>query len=443
MNIDIEFTIRYNNAMHIHFVGIGGIGMSALARLYQARGVEVSGSDVTDSPILDALRDEGMGVFVGHSAFQVAGDVSTVVYSEAIAADNVELSEARERGIPLKTYFEALGEVTEEFKTIAVAGSHGKTTTTALIARLLMRAYRDPTVVIGTNMKELEGRNMRLGGGEWMVVEACEYRRSFLHLSPKIVVLTNVDLDHLDYYKDEDDYVRAFEEFVAKLPGDGVLVANGDDEKVRRVAEKARCDVVYFDRGSANLEKLTLAVPGHHNKMNALGAFMVGMELGIEEELMLEALNSFEGTWRRFEYKGKFNGADVYDDYAHHPAEIQATLQGAREKYPDHRLIAVFQPHQYSRTRHFFQEFAKAFGLADEVIVPNIYKVRDSEEAVASVSVERLVNEIKKHHAAVSGGMGLDGPVEELRGRVGEGDCVGLDSARDVRRAPRVPHRER
>lgn len=418
--------------MHIHFVGIGGIGMSALARLYQARGVEVSGSDATDSPILEALRDEGMGVFVGHSALQVVGDVSTVVYSEAIAADNVELSEARERGIPLKTYFEALGEVTEEFKTIAVAGSHGKTTTTALIARLLMRSYRDPTVVIGTNMKELEGRNMRLGGGEWMVVEACEYRRSFLHLSPKIVVLTNVDLDHLDYYKDEEDYVRAFLEFVAKLPEDGVLIANGDDEKVRRVAEAARCEVVYFDRASAHLEKLQLAVPGHHNKMNALAAFMVGVELGIEEELMLEALNSFEGTWRRFEYKGKCNGADVYDDYAHHPAEIQATLQGAREKYPDHKLIAVFQPHQYSRTHHFFQEFARAFELADEVIVPNIYKVRDSEEAVASVSVERLVNEIKKHHAIASGGRGLEGTVEELRGRVGEGDLILVMGAGDV-----------
>ena len=418
--------------MHIHFVGIGGIGMSALARLYRARGEEVTGSDASDSPLLEALRDEGMGVFVGHSAFQVSTDVEVVIYSEAISLDNPELESARERGIPMKTYFEALGEITEEFKTIAVAGTHGKTTTTALIARLLMQSYRDPTVVIGTQMHELEGKNMRLGGGEWMVVEACEYRRSFLHLAPTMVVLTNIELDHLDYYKNFEDYLDAFKEFVSMIPEDGVLIGNGDDPNVRDVAESARCEVVFFDGDSPDLNKLKLKVPGHHNRMNALAAFTVGLVIGGEEEAMLSALNSFTGTWRRFEFKGHFNGADVYDDYAHHPTEIRATLQAAREKYPDHRLVAVFQPHQHSRTKHFLEEFAQAFDGADEVVIPNIYKVRDTEEDVKAVSVERFVSTLQKNHDMVKNGEGLEKTIGYLKETIGPNDLVLVMGAGDV-----------
>ena len=406
--------------------------MSALARLYRARGEEVTGSDASDSPLLEALRDEGMGVFVGHSAFQVSTDVEVVIYSEAISLDNPELESARERGIPMKTYFEALGEITEEFKTIAVAGTHGKTTTTALIARLLMQSYRDPTVVIGTQMHELEGKNMRLGGGEWMVVEACEYRRSFLHLAPTMVVLTNIELDHLDYYKNFEDYLDAFKEFVSMIPEDGVLIGNGDDPNVRDVAESARCEVVFFDGDSPDLNKLKLKVPGHHNRMNALAAFTVGLVIGGEEEAMLSALNSFTGTWRRFEFKGHFNGADVYDDYAHHPTEIRATLQAAREKYPDHRLVAVFQPHQHSRTKHFLEEFAQAFDGADEVVIPNIYKVRDTEEDVKAVSVERFVSTLQKNHDMVKNGEGLEKTIGYLKETIGPNDLVLVMGAGDV-----------
>ena len=406
--------------------------MSALARLYSARGEEVSGSDAMDSPMLEALRDEGMGVFVGHSAFQVAEDVEMVVVSEAIPLDNPELMAARERHLLLKTYFEALGEITEEFKTIAVAGTHGKTTTTALIACLLMQSYRDPTVVIGSQMKELDGKNMRLGGSEWMVVEACEYRRSFLHLSPNIVVLTNIELDHLDYYKNFDDYLSAFREFVSMIPEDGVLIGNGDDPNVRKVAESARCEVVLFDGDSPNLNRLKLKVSGHHNRMNALAAFTVGLVIGGEEEAMVSALNSFTGTWRRFEFKGHYNGADVYDDYAHHPTEVRATLQATREKYPDHRLVAVFQPHEYSRTKHFLMAFGVAFSEADEVIIPNIYKVRDSAEDEKAMSVLLFVEELQKHHANVRHGEGLDATIEYLKGSVGEGDLVLVMGAGDV-----------
>lgn len=406
--------------------------MSALARLYHAQGYEVTGSDATDSPLLERLRDEGMGVFLGHSTLQVSPDTDLLVYSEAIPIDNLELQAARERGVACRTYFEALGDWSAQKKAICVAGSHGKTTTTALIARLLMQAYRDPTVVIGTQMRELEGKNMQLGEGDWMVVEACEYRRSFLHLHPQIVVLTNIELDHLDYYKDEKDYLSAFMEFIVKLPKDGILVANGEDLNVRKVAAEASCEVIYFDRMSSCLEKLDLRLPGHHNKMNALAAFHLGLALGIEEDPMVEALNSFEGTWRRFEFKGHCNGADIYDDYAHHPTEIQATLQGAREKYPDHHLIAVFQPHQYSRTKYFLKEFGKAFSLADEVIIPNIYRVRDVEADVAAVSAQRLVEEIQKHHSDVRLGEGLKATAADLKSRIGQNDLVLVMGAGDV-----------
>jgi UDP-N-acetylmuramate--alanine ligase len=418
--------------MHVHFIGIGGIGMSALARLYLARNIEVTGSDMNDSSLLESLRDEGVGVFVGHSELHVADEVDYVVFSEAIPLDNPELQAARDKKIPMRSYFEALGELTEEYKTIAVAGTHGKTTTTALIARLLMQSYRDPTVVIGTQMEELDDKNMRVGGGDWMVVEACEYRRSFHHLAPKMVVITNIELDHLDYYKNLDDYVEAYKEFVMMIPEDGVLIGNGDDELVREVAEVANCKVVFFEGNSPDLGKLTLAVPGHHNKMNALAAFTVGLEVGVEQEMMVEALNSFTGTWRRFEFKGHCMGADIYDDYAHHPTEIQATLQAAREKYPDHRLVAVFQPHQHSRTKHFLDEFATSFKLADEVVIPNIYKVRDTEEDVKSVSVESFVNELKKHHDSVSNGGGIEGSIEYLKGTIGENDLVMVMGAGDV-----------
>ncbi len=406
--------------MNIHFIGIGGIGMSALARFYLERGHNVSGSDAEDSTILEALRAEGMNVFVGHSSAYV-GDAEMVVYTEAIPVDNLELQAAREQKIPIHTYFEALGEISKDFKTIAVAGTHGKTTTTAILARILLESDQDPTIVIGTNMKELEGRNFRLGKGGWMAVEACEYRRSFLHLQPQIVVLTNLELDHPDYYRDLDDYLDAFRELVAKLPADGVLVANGDDANVRNVAEGANCEVIYFE---ADPEKFELQVPGHHNLMNAAAAFAVASIVGAPEDEMIKAVNSFEGSWRRFEFKGKLNGALVYDDYAHHPTEVQAAIAGTREKYPERRVVAVFEPHQYNRTRHFLEEFAKSFKDADEVIIPSIYQVRDSKEDLEAVSPEKLVEELSKYHQNVRFGDGFEKTAQYLRESVGENDLI-------------------
>ncbi|MBT5016981.1 UDP-N-acetylmuramate--L-alanine ligase [Candidatus Peregrinibacteria bacterium] len=418
--------------MNIHFIGIGGIGMSALARFYLERGHSVTGSNDEDSAILEALRDEGFGVFVGHSALHVADDTEMVVYTEAIPIDNLELQAARDRKIPIKTYFEALGEISKDFKTIAVAGTHGKTTTTAILTRILLQSHRDPTVLIGTNMKELDGKNFCLGEGEWLLVEACEYRRSFLHLQPKVVVLTNLELDHPDYYQDLDDYLDAFKELVAKLPKDGVLVANGDDENVRKVAEGVSCEVVYFSATEKEVKSFDLQIPGKHNLMNALAAYATGTVVDVEEDIMMEAINTFEGSWRRFEFKGKVNKALVYDDYAHHPTEVQASIQGAREKYPEHRLVVVFEPHQYNRTRHFLEEFAKSFKEADQVIIPSIYQVRDSEEDLEAVSPEKLVNELSKYHENVRFGDGFEKTIEYLKGSVSEGDLVLVMGAGEV-----------
>ncbi len=401
--------------MNIHFIGIGGIGMSALARYYKERGHNVTGSDSEDSTILEALREEGILVEVGHSAEYVK-NADRVVYTEAIPTDNVELRAAHNP----QTYFEALGEISKEYKTIAVAGTHGKTTTTAILTRILLAAG-DPTIFIGTNMKELNDRNFRLGEGEWMAVEACEYRRSFLHLQPQMVVLTNLELDHPDYYSDLEDYLDAFRELVAKLPEDGVVIANGKDENVRKVAEGANCKVIYFETEPGKFE---LKVPGKHNLMNAMAAFTAARETGASDEVMIEAVNSFEGSWRRFEYKGEVNGALVYDDYAHHPTEVQAAILGAREKFPERRLIAVFEPHQYNRTRHFLEEFAKSFKNADEVIIPSIYQVRDSQEDLDAVSPEKLVLELSKYHANVGFQDGYETAAQYLKNTATENDLI-------------------
>ena len=382
--------------MKIHFVGIGGIGMSALARLYHESGHQISGSDFEDSELLNLLRKEGIRIQIGHASNQVPKNANCVIYSEAILNNNVELKKARQLKIPLKTYFAALGEFTANKKTICIAGTHGKTTTTALVAKILIDAKLDPSIVIGTQMQELDNKNMRSGKGEYMVVEACEYRRSFHYLKPQLIILTNIELDHVDYYKNIADYLSAFKEFIQKLPPTGFLIANYDDLNIRKIIKTTPVKVIRYSQKSSELIKIKLKVPGQHNLMNALAAFTLGKSLNLDEKIILKSLNNFTGTWRRFEYLGKFNKALIYTDYAHHPTEIQATLKAAREKYPKYRIIVVFQPHQYSRARYFLKQFSESFSLADEVIIPNIYKVRDSIEDSQAVTPEKMVKEIQK-----------------------------------------------
>lgn len=397
----------FKGAESIYFVGIGGIGMSALARLFKAHGKEVLGSDSHKSILTEELHSEGIHVRVGHAPEHLPKNADLVVYSEAVPLENPELEKALDLGIPMMSYFQALGKVAESYRLVAIAGTHGKTTTTAMLSLILEKAGLDPTVVVGSKIKEFGNKNVRVGKSELMVVEACEYRRNFLSLSPDLLGILNVEIDHLDYFKNFDDYRAAFEE-----------LANQSEE-------------VFWPEDVSEYEG-ELAVPGFHNLMNAGMAAQLARRLGVREDVIDAALAEFTGTWRRFEYRGTCAGALVYDDYAHHPTEIQATLQAAREKHPEARIIAVFQPHQYSRTAHLLQEFAESFDDADMVIIPNIYEVRDSAEDKHAVSAESLVEKISEHHENVLFGDGLENTARHLLTEVGDGDLVLVMGAGDV-----------
>jgi len=391
----------------VYCVGIGGIGVSALARLFKAHGKHVSGSDHEASPLTEELVAEGIEVEIGHKPENLPKMTDLVVYSEAIPLGNPELEDAKDRGIPIMTYFQALGGITSCQRLVAIAGTHGKTTTTAMLSIILERAGIDPTVVIGTKVKEFGGKNLRVGQGEIFLVEACEYRRNFLSLNPKLLGILNIEIDHLDYFKSQEDYEMAFQE-----------LADQSEE------------VIWPDEVSEYEGEL--AVPGLHNKMNAGMAANLARRLGVGDLIIQEALRDFKGTWRRFEYRGTCGGALVYDDYAHHPSEIFATLEAAREKHPDARIVAVFQPHQYNRTARLLEEFAESFEEADEVIIPNIYEVRDTEEDKHAVSAEKLVDEIGKHHENVRFGDGLEHTAEYLLETAKDGELILVMGAGDI-----------
>ncbi len=400
--------MNFKDANKFFFIGIGGIGMSGLARLLKAQGFEVSGSDNTRSSTIDELEEEGFGLSLGHDAHHLDEDTDCVIYSEAIPETNRELQKARELGIPTLTYFQALGEVSKNHRVIAVAGSHGKTTTTAMLALILEAADKDPTVIVGSKLKEFGNKNVRIGESDLFVVEACEYRRNFMSLKPDLLGVTNIELDHLDYFKDQADYENAFNQFAAQSRE------------------------VLWPEDSSEYEG-EVGVPGDHNLRNAGMAAALARRLGASENAIASALAAYQGAWRRFEYKGDtLYGAKVYDDYAHHPTEIEATLAGAREKFPDARIVAVFQPHQYSRTAALFDEFAGAFTDADEVIIPNIYAARDTEEDKRSTSAEALAEAIAEYHDNAHHEAGLENTASYLEDSLEEGDVLIVMGAGDV-----------
>jgi len=419
----------------IHFIGIGGIGVSALARYYLAQGAQVSGSDVVESEIVEELRK--LGAKIPHPSPLLVKErgkkesVDLVVYSAAVEENNLELVEARRRGIKCQTYAQALGDLTKKYFTIAVSGTHGKSTTTAMIGLILEAAGLDPTVIVGTKVRWNEPRpnpllgkerekvlsNFRLGHSKYLVIEADEYSASFLNYWPKIIVLTNIEEDHLDYYRNLKHIMETFAEYIFHLGKDGVLVANEEDGNMERLI-KSKFQISNFKQNpnfkfqtkkykSVNLSQgLDLKVPGKHNLCNAAAAIAVARLLKISDKISLKTLNNFSGTWRRMEYKGKINGAKIYDDYGHHPTEIKATLQGAREllaignkrfAISDRRLWCVFQPHQFQRTYQLFDKFANAFGDADKVILLPIYSVvgRENEEIKKKVSSQMLALRLK------------------------------------------------
>ena len=375
-----------------HFVGIGGVGVSAIARMMLAEGKIVGGSDVSDSAIIDELRKLGANIFLGHSADNIADDVDLVVYTPAVTVDNPELKKATELGIPMLSYPEMLGLISKDKYTIAVSGAHGKTTTTAMIAKILIDAKKDPTVIVGSLLKDHKS-NFVAGKSGYFVVEACEYKKSFLNLNPKIIIITNIDNDHLDYYGNLENIKKAFGEFAAKLPEDGYLICDPNDKNLKEIVENVKCKIIDYTKIDNNFN---LKIPGEHNMKNAQAAMAATEILGVDFKKVENSLESFEGTWRRFEFKGETkNGVFVYDDYGHHPTEIKATLKGAREFFGGKKIWCVFQPHLYSRTKLLFDDFGKSFGDADEIILADIYAAREPKDE--GINSKMLAEEIIKN----------------------------------------------
>lgn len=415
--------------MKIHCSGIGGIGLSAYAAHQVARGHTVLGSDRSESPLLEDLRGQGVEVFLNQDGSCIPSDCDLFVYSEAIPADAPERARARDFGITSQSYFHALGELTNDAFVIAVCGTHGKSSTTAMVARMLIDAGKDPDVVVGTKMKELGGRNWRKGESGIFVVEACEYRRSFHYLSPDIVLMTNVDGDHFDSFADIGDYHDAFITFLKRLPQEGCVITHGSDADCASVAAAAGKEMLDADKE----ESPALGVPGDHMRENGRLALALARRLNVEESVARESLKGFRGTWRRMEIKGETPaGATVIDDYAHHPKEIRATLRAVREGNLGRRIVCVFQPHTHDRTLKLYDEFTHAFGDADMVVIPNIYNARTDIET-ADVDIERFCTDIAERSATVCmNGRGLPATLDLLESMQKSADVLVIMGAGDV-----------
>ncbi len=393
--------INFKKIKQVYFIGIGGIGISAIARMFLLEGKSVSGSDAAESEVTVELQKLGVKISIGQRAGNIPTDCDLVIYTIAVPPDNPEFAEAKKRGILMMSYSEALGLISKDKYTIAVSGTHGKTTTTAMIAKIMIDAGLDPTVIVGSLIKDAAGNrtNFIAGKSEYLVVEACEYKRSFLNINPKIVVITNIDADHLDYYKDIDGVVKGFSEFAVKAPKDGFVVTDTKDKNIKLALKKVVCQIVDYKNlppEAAQPRAGKLQVPGKHNIENAKAALAVAKLLGIDVAIAQSALSGFRGSWRRFEFRGKAkNGALVYDDYGHHPTEILATLAGARELFPKGKIVVVFQSHLYSRTKDHIKAFGKCFKDADEVVVLPIYPAREKDPG--DINSEMVVAEIKKN----------------------------------------------
>lgn len=393
-----------------HFIGVGGIGVCGLAEILHNMGAKVSGSDVNENANTQRLKKLGIKVFIGHAAGNV-DDVDVVVYSSAIQKSNPEMQAARARSIPLIQRGEALAELMRLKRGIAVGGTHGKTTTTSMVGTILMHAGSHPTIYVGGRINQLDS-TVRLGEGEWMVAEADESDNSFNRLNPEIAIITNIDSDHLDYFKSMENLKQAFLSFASRIPFFGSALVYGDDSTAREVfapfskkilfygfnndndiqisGEKGEYD--FFEHGK-KLGSYRLQVPGRHNALNAAAALASCMRTGLSFQQAAEGLYEFVGVDRRFQLKGEEKGIRIYDDYAHHPTEVRATLQAFREKFPDRRIVVCFQPHRYSRTQMCWTDFTTSFSLSDVLFVTEIYAA--GESPIDGVSGERLAKEIQ------------------------------------------------
>ena len=441
-------TLRQDALGRVHFIGIGGVGMSAVARIMVARGVPVSGSDAKDLPVMADLAAAGARVAVGYAEANL-GDAQTVVAGSAIRADNPELAAAKAAGLPVLHRSEALAATMADDLVVTVAGTHGKSTTTSMIAVLLQGAGLDPSFAIGANVPAL-GVNAANGTSKVFVAEADESDGSFLNYRPQIAVVTNVEPDHLDHYGTPEAVYESFDRFTALLPADGVLVACADDAGALALARRTRergntrvllygtaeeADIRLSDGGPGNVAvttaagefPLSLQVPGRHNALNAAAAMAVALELGVAPERAASALAGFSGASRRFEFKGEGRGVRVYDDYAHHPTEVRAALAAARSVAGDHKVHVLFQPHLFSRTREFAKDFADALNTADTALVLDIYPAR--EDPIPGVTSELIAGHLGAGGRLVAGGQTA---VEALSAAAQPGDIILTAGAGDV-----------
>lgn len=413
-------------------VGIGGIGMSALAQLLVSQGDTVTGSDRDESPVTEMLKEKGINVIIGQKAENVPEGITMLIYSDAVAVDHPERVAARERGIPEASYFQMLGQVSEGSRTVAIAGTNGKTTTTGMLAAILRDAGASPTAVVGSLVRDF-GSNYLEGDSDLFVVEACEYQRHFLNLNPDILVITNIEFDHTDYFKDLADVQDAFRTMMMKVPSTGFIIADTEAPNVQPLLEGLEATIVPYAEEPA----YGLLLLGDFNRMNARAASAAAriIDPALTTERIAHSLGGFHGTWRRFEYKGEFNGAQVYDDYAHHPTAISETLLALRDKMDtegntEGRIIALFHPHLYSRTRDLFDGFGRAFSNANEVILAPIYGAREDDDG--SVSSELLAQRILEEGTSARAFSSLTDVETFVRGMAHPGDTIITMGAGDI-----------
>lgn len=457
--------INIEQLRKIYFIGIGGIGLSAIARYMQAGGKDVSGSDAKSSRVTECLEKLGIAINYAQVAENITDDIDLVIHTASIPKTNPELVTVLEKGIRSITYAESLGLIFNGKGGIAVCGTHGKSTTSAMLGGVLEDGGIDPSVLVGSIVPRYGG-NLRIGSGAHFVAEACEYSHNFMSLYPQMIVLGNVELDHTDCYKDIEEMKTAFLDFTRHLPEDGVLFCNGDDMNAREVSVKIKSEkpglkIIYFGKESANdfyfkdfkiasgkaefevmhkdesLGKFFLQIPGEFNARNSLAAIAVGTYLGLSIDKIRTSLENFPGIWRRFEIKGDYKGALVISDYAHHPTAVRLTIEAARAFYPERRIVAIFQPHQHNRTRGLYEDFLQSFDAADEVILTEIYDVAGREEAEDQVvSSQNLVEDIAKRNEKLRGHILYAKDLEETRKLIDEkmqaGDVLLVMGAGDI-----------
>ena len=446
------FNLNEDINKKVHFIGIGGISMSGLAEVLLSNGYTVSGSDRDSSPLTDKLKSLGATIYIGHSESNIK-DYDLVVYTAAIASDNPELCAAKKLSIPLMDRAEFLGYIMKGYERgVAVSGTHGKTTVTSMASIMMLHAKLDPTIMIGGVLDAIHG-NVKVGNSEYFITEACEYKRSFLKFNPNVGIILNIDADHLDYYKDINEIEDTFLDFTKLIPENGLLIGCGDDTRVISVLEKANCPKILYgiengDIKASNIEfdemglpsfdvikngeslgRFSLSVPGRHNVLNSLSVIALGLFLNIDIDSIRESLTLFYGTHRRFEKKGVKNGVEIIDDYAHHPAEIKATIEAVKN-YPHKNVYCIFQPHTYTRTLTLFDEFASAFKGLDNLILTDIYAAREKDTGV--ISSKMLSDAVKKNGVNCTYIKDFDDILTHLKTNLKEGDLLVTMGAGDV-----------